>query len=250
MSDAEPKSPEQVLSEYLESDSPEEWLVNEVCGYLFDAVPDGELEERLNGFDDMISAERDRMLEEGPELDDVVLYTITVEHVGEGPDDVEDEFLSFRGCPSPALLLEACTHMADPGELVRVDMVYGDASHSTATLLWPFPMHVAVEVTTATRREMDENDLAFMDFVQAHSLDEGPVGGRGDDDEDDAEDHGTGEGRTPSASGPAATPVLSPADVPVPDDGFTLGLAVGTAAGVLAGLMAARHLLTGLRPRR
>ena len=245
------RGPDEVLHEYLEADSPEDWLINEVCSYLFESVPSGELDERINAFDEMIAAERDRLLDDGPELDDVVLYTVTVSH-GEDEED-EEEFLSFRSCPSPALLMEACVHMAEPGELVRVDMVYGDASHSTATLVWPFPIQVAVEVTTAMRRELDEDDLAFYEFVASH---EGPE----DDGSDVGAKDGTADARDRPRTGSAGhtrpsepgreEPATGPRPTgPAPAGTVALAATGGALLGVLTGLAAARRLLAAVRGR-
>lgn len=57
--------------------------------------------------------------------------------------------------------------MADAGDNVRVDVVYGDSSHSTFSLTWPFPMWVAVEATSIVAGSSDSPDIdEFMTLVE------------------------------------------------------------------------------------
>ena len=206
-----------VLAEYLEAESPEDWLVWEVCNYLFEDVPHEELDDRIERFDAVMEAERNSLLEEIPSRDDVVLYTVAVDH-GD-----EEEYVSFRGCPSAALLLEACVGMAEPGEGIEVVMVFGDGTQARQTLAWPFPMEVAVAVTSPMPSDTDE---------ALERLDGGDAPSSTDTELFTFPEHRVGRGLI------SAEPLAIWQD-PVAQQALAIGALAGVLAGVLTGLAVA-----------
>lgn len=223
-----------VLAEYLDAESPEDWLVDEVCGYLFQDVPPTELEDRLDHFDAVMHAERSEMFaDEGPGEDDVVLFTVTVDH------GADEEYVSFPGCPSAALLLEACVHIAAPGECVRLDVVYGDGTHTRSQLRWPFPMQVAVAVTTPVPSGRLADELERDGF------------GPHDDPRDRAlaEQFGYPELDLPVSVEAMGSPTPAQRWDPTPrwqDPTVQLAFTAGITAGLLGGLVLAHRMLRGL----
>lgn len=160
--------PEEVLDAFRKADSPASWLVEEVCNYLFTDIPESELTDRIARFDEVMTEERRRMLDSIATMDDVVLFSVFIER-----EDV-DEFLSFKSCPSAAFLLETCAQIAESGDLVRLELVYGDGSRAEYSLKWPFPMYVAVEVTTPALRDAEPG---FQDFFTIVDSSEAPQDG-------------------------------------------------------------------------
>lgn len=221
---------ESVLAEYLHAESPEDWLVGEVCGYLFQDVPPTELEDRLDHFDQVMHAERTAMFaDEGPGEDDIVLYTITVDH-GE-----DEEYVSFPTCPSAALLLESCLHIAEPGECVQLDVVYGDGTHTRSMLRWPFPMQVAVAATTP----VPSGKLAYELEMDGFAVREDPR------DEALAAQFGYQAPELPSA-GWSGTPVPAERWDPAPrwqDPAVQAAFSAGVVAGITGGLLLAHRWL-------
>lgn len=145
-----------IFKEYQEASSPETWLVNEVCRYLFPDLEDSEeLEERLNAFDEVLSKERVRVYGGIPDPDEVVLFVISVQKAEQPLDPLSDSFISTTQSPSAALLLETCSNVAEAGEQIVIEIIYGDGTKSTEKEMWPFSMKRALELTAPAYEKLD-----------------------------------------------------------------------------------------------
>lgn len=174
------KHPETVLGEYLAADSPGEWLMDEVGGYLFSGSSEDDRMEATDKVFERVDDERREFISKQLEPDTLVRFSVEIDKNG------RTLRASFSDFPTPLILLDMCLRIADPGDEVSIMHTYANGGNVLFEGLWPFGMDWAVRATAPMGKsfydeeaeEIEElEDMVFQTFDDADTDD--------DDDDDD-----------------------------------------------------------------
>ena len=137
------KSQEQVLAEFLAAESPGDWMISEVGGYLYPESGEQDRGDWLDSVFDRVEEERRRFTSThaGPQQ----ITEFGLEVLKSSTSVLNGTYTSL---PSPVLLLELCLKIASVGDEVTIRHRYASGDACVFESQWPFGMDWAVAATT------------------------------------------------------------------------------------------------------
>lgn len=177
------KHPEIVLGEYLAADSPGEWLMDEVGGYLFSGSSEDDRLEATDKVFERVDDERREFIGKQLEPDTLVRFSVEVDKNG------RTLRASFSEFPTPLILLDMCLRIADPGDEVSIMHTYANGGNVLFEGVWPFGMDWAVRATAPMGKSFYDEEAEEIEELEDMVFQATNTDHDDDDDDDDDDDY-------------------------------------------------------------